>query len=164
MHASVRNALCLWLEVLGGAAGKTVADVGAYNLNGSVKEVLPHAIGFDLVPGPGVDVVVPLGSIPAEHRNRYDLVTSISSFQFCPYPREYKNELLELLKPNGLLFLTMCAASCTTKHTTVPPYEDCLRMTIEELTALMGPEIVAQDVHLTQTGYHSDVIFVGERL
>jgi hypothetical protein len=163
MHDTVRNALSDWLESIGGAADMAVADLGARNLNGSVKSVVPHALGFDLSTGPGIDVVIEAGSIPEEHRGRYDLVTSVSSFQFFPRPLTYKDEITQLLKPGGVLFLTMCAPTCVTEHTTVPPYGDCLRLSVPELTELMRPEIEMRQTILTGADGHEDIIFIGAR-
>jgi len=163
MHDTVRNALSDWIESIGGAADMVVADLGARNLNGSVKSVVPHARGFDLSAGPGVDVVIEAGRVPEEHRGRYDLVTSVSSFQFFPDPLLYKDEIIQLLKPDGVLFLTMCAPSCVTEHTTVPPHGDCLRMDVEELAELMRPEIEMQRGTLTAADDHEDIIFIGAR-
>ena len=163
MHDTVRNALSGWLESIGGAEDLAVADLGARNLNGSVKSVVPHARGFDLSAGPGVDVVIEAGRVPQEHRGRYDLVTSVSSFQFFPRPHEYKAEITQLLKPGGVLFLTMCAPSCVTEHTTTPPYDDCLRLSVLELTELMRPEIEVQQATHTGADGHEDIIFIGAK-
>lgn len=164
MHEPVRQALRDWVVRTGGVAGKLVADLGAFNINGSVKEVIPGAVGFDLVAGPGVDVVIQLGVIPGRHLNRYDIVTCISSFQFCPHPHDYRREIAGLLKQGGLLFLTMCGPGCRCRHTTVPPFEDSFRVGIEELAGLLRPEIGMLEACIRVTDQHPDMIFVGERL
>ena len=95
-----------------------VADVGALNLNGSAKDVIKHCVGFDIVAGPGVDVVITPGQIPEEHKHQYGGVVSVSSFQFCPDANIYKTQIVDLLGKRGLLFLTMCSPKCRVLHST----------------------------------------------
>ena len=163
MHDAVKRAVAEFIAGIGGAEGKAVADLGARDLNGSVKDVVPGAVGFDLAAGPGVDVVIELGCIPEEHRGRYDIVTSVSSFQFCPHPECYKSEITALLKPGGRLFLSMCAPSCGTRHTTVPPWDDCFRMSLTELKDLLAPEIRMVTGEVRGHGGHEDILFTGVR-
>jgi hypothetical protein len=101
----------------------TIADLGSYDVHGrgGVRPVLPKAVGFDLVAGPGVDVVLHrVGDIPPSHWGKYSAVTSLSSFQFCPDFKAYRHEILVLLKPGGLLLLTMCCKACGDQHNNSP--------------------------------------------
>ena len=119
MHASVFQALCeFYAEHRNELDSCKVADVGALNLNGSVKDAIKHCVGFDIVAGPGVDVVITPGQIPEEHKHQYGAVISVSSFQFCPDARIYRAQILDLLGPRGLLFLTLCSPECQVRHTT----------------------------------------------
>lgn len=162
MHESVKCTLSEWIGTFGDVANKAVADVGAYNINGAVKDVIPHAVGFDLVAGPGVDVVLNLGEVPEEHRGRYDIVTSLGSFQCCPQPGSYKAEIVGLLKPGGHLFLTMCSPGCQARHTTSPGgFQDCLRFHPGELEDFMRPEIVSLACYVNSERIHPDLVFIG---
>ena len=121
--------------------GRRIADIGAFNINGSVSNILPSAdiVGFDICDGPGVDVVIEPGSIPLKHRHMYDAAVSTSSFQFCPYPALYLEQIANLLKPGGFLLLTMCSDTCNQTHTTSPnqfQYTDYLRSTLDDLIHL----------------------------
>ncbi|MBI4026387.1 MAG: class I SAM-dependent methyltransferase [Verrucomicrobia bacterium] len=147
---------------------KTVADLGAYNINGAVKEVIPEAIGFDISPGPGVDVVIAPGIIPELWRHRFDLVTSIGSFQCCNVPDLYKSEILDLLavKPNGVLFLAMCGARCRTLHSTSPNvygYHDNVRMTRDGLIAFFAPEFKCIECREFPEQPNDDLMYIGRR-
>lgn len=95
-----------------------VADMGALNINGATRDVIPHTTGFDIVEGPGVDVCLTPGHIPPAHRGQYGAVTCISSFTFCPQPALYKRQLVDVLAPGGLMLLTACSPRCRQVHST----------------------------------------------
>ena len=98
MHSAVKIELIKWyLSNKEYLDATTVADIGAYNINGSVKEVINNSIGFDIFDGDGVDVVIHPGTIPDEHKFKYGAVTTVSSFQFCPDSELYKKQILDLL-------------------------------------------------------------------
>jgi hypothetical protein len=119
MHESARRALAKFYFDYRDALDRVqVADMGALNINGAAKDVIPHCTGFDIVAGPGVDVVITPGNIPEMHRCRYGAALSLNSFTFCPDPSMYKQQLVDLLVEEGLLFMTMCSEKCAVKHTT----------------------------------------------
>ena len=119
-----------------------VADVGAFNLNGSVSDVIPGAVGFDIMPGPGVDEVLLPGRIPWWHRGRFHGVASISAMQFCPYRQLFKAELVDLLEPGGLVFLSMCRPQCNDIHNSSGAFgwRDSVRLSASDLCQLLAPE------------------------
>lgn len=165
MHASAARAVSkFYAEFRPYVDSSLVADVGALNLNGSTKDTIRHAVGFDIVAGPGVDVVIEPGHIPAAHRHRYGLVVSISSFTFCPNPVQYKQQILDLLHPQGYLLLSMCSDKCRTKHTTSNnPYgfADEFRMSRQTVEEFFGMEFRLLEV--TETNYeHPDLVLVGK--
>ena len=89
----------------------TVLDVGSYNVNGSLKYLMPEAwkyIGLDIVPGPGVDVVMTDFTkfpVPSES---VDLVVSVSCFQYVENPFKLMRQLYDCVKPGGMIFI--CAS------------------------------------------------------
>ena len=113
-----------------------IAELGSYDINGSVKDIIPNTIGFDILEGKGVDVKITPGIIPDVYKNIFGAVITVNSFQFCPKPIEYKKQILDLLKPEGLLILTMCPDSCNPRHSTSPnehKFRDSIRMSQSKL-------------------------------
>jgi len=145
MHSNVKDALIKWRYSYDSKMiGAKIADIGSRDINGAVREVIPQVVGFDIVDGDGVDVKINPGAIPTDHMGIYDFVTSISSFQTCPDSSAYKKEIVDLLKVDGMLLLTMCADSCKIKHSTSPNsygYEDGVRMDMGELIEFFKPEV-----------------------
>lgn len=64
MHDPVRHYVAA--NVPDGGAGLDVLEIGAYDVNGSIRETLPNArswVGTDMRAGPGVDVVATMGEL-----------------------------------------------------------------------------------------------------
>jgi hypothetical protein len=148
---------------------KPVAELGSYNINGTLNENIPHMVGFDICEGPNVNVVIEPGRIPDEHKNKYNFVISISSFQFCPDSEMYKNEILDLLCDEGLLFLTMCSPKCQLGHTTSPNkynFEDSIRMTHDEIKTFFGKDfeiLEVYDLPIIDSMSHHDTIIKAKK-
>jgi SAM-dependent methyltransferase len=86
----------------------TVVDIGAQNVNGSLREVCPATatyIGVDFVKGAGVDVVLddPY-KLPFEDGS-IDAVVSSSCFEHSEFFWVLFLEILRVLKPAGLFYL-----------------------------------------------------------
>jgi SAM-dependent methyltransferase len=92
------------------AESLTVVDIGAQDVNGSLKELVrpPHRyVGVDFVAAPGVDVVLddpyklpfPDGSV--------DVVLSSSCFEHSEMFWVLFLEILRILKPAGLFYLNV---------------------------------------------------------
>lgn len=88
----------------------TVLDIGAQNVNGSLKEVCPkqaHYIGVDFVSGRDVDVVLedpyrlPFADASA------DAIVSSSCFEHSEMFWVLYLEILRVLKPAGLFYLNV---------------------------------------------------------
>lgn len=93
---------------VGQAVGKTVVDVGAQNVNGSLKAlILPgnRYVGVDFAAGQCVDVVLddPY-QLPFESAS-VDVVVSSSCFEHVEFFWLMFNEILRILKPDGLFYL-----------------------------------------------------------
>ena len=93
---------------LGVKANKTVVDIGAQNVNGTLKELVPAGnryVGIDFVAGEGVEMV--LGDpyhLPLAPES-VDVVVSSSCFEHVEFFWLMFNEVLRVLKPDGLFYL-----------------------------------------------------------
>lgn len=90
----------------------TVADIGAQDVNGSLRSVAPanaKYLGVDYVAGKGVDVVLddPY-SLPFED-NSLDAVVSSSCFEHAEFFWVLFLEILRVLRPDGLFYLNVPA-------------------------------------------------------
>ncbi len=164
MHYTVKKAFDRWHAGVcpADASQFKLAYLGSYDMNGTIG--VP-CMGFDIVSGPGVDVVMPGLFVPAEHMGVYDSVASISSFQFCPHPDLYLGEAFDLLKPGGELFLTMCGWHCRGQHSTSSErFDDSLRLSPSGLTRMLTRadfEVLSLDVE-GQHG-HEDIIVTAKK-
>lgn len=91
--------------------GARVVEFGSYDINGSIRPLIePLAseyIGVDWRPGPRVDVVSLAHEVNfAEGEGEFDVVVSASMLEHDPYWRESLTEMVEVLRPGGLLGLT----------------------------------------------------------
>jgi SAM-dependent methyltransferase len=91
---------------------KNVLEVGAFDVNGSLKDFKPQVcewVGVDLEPGKGVDIVIERASrLPFEDHS-FDLVVATSIFEHDPTFWLTFNEMLRVVKPTG--FIYVCAPS-----------------------------------------------------
>jgi SAM-dependent methyltransferase len=88
----------------------TIIDIGAQDVNGSLRSVTPSNnkyIGVDFVEGKGVDVIItdPY-SLPFENEFA-DVVVSSSCFEHSEFFWLLFNETLRILKPSGLLYINV---------------------------------------------------------
>jgi hypothetical protein len=145
MHASVRTRLAAWCERHSELLAQgSVADLGAYDINGGVKDIIPLAVGIDIVAGPSVDVVIASGEVPESLRGAFAAIVSTSAFQFSGDPAGFKREVVLLGRPGALVFVTMCSESCKVRHTTSPNalgLGDELRWSRDRLVRFLAPEI-----------------------
>lgn len=85
-----------------------VLDVGSYNVNGSLRDVLPITWGVDMRAGPGVDQVCPVENLAAEFgAESFDHVCSADALEHMQDWDAALSNLWAVLKPDGYLFLTM---------------------------------------------------------
>ena len=94
-----------------------IVDIGAQDVNGSLREVCPgnaKYIGVDFIEGKGVDIVIddPY-KLPFED-NTIDVIVSSSTFEHVEMFWLLFIEIIRVLKPNGLFYL--CAPSRTGFH------------------------------------------------
>jgi ubiquinone/menaquinone biosynthesis C-methylase UbiE len=93
-----------------GRSGLTVLDVGAQDVNGTLKSVCPTAnryVGLDFVAGKGVDIVItdPY-SLPIDNES-VDVVVCSSCFEHSEFFWLLFNEIQRVLKPSGIFYLNV---------------------------------------------------------
>lgn len=159
MHYPVKKSFLDWYMALQ-PKPTSVAYLGSFDVNGSIRDLV-SCTGFDIVPGLGVDVQIEPGVIPEEHKNKYELVVSISAFQFCPNPAKFMREIEDLLIPGGLMFLTACAWNCRFAHSSSAGGSDMIRMTEAGLRGLFQDQFDIYDLTQIEWNAHPDVVVVG---
>jgi SAM-dependent methyltransferase len=83
-----------------------VVDIGAQDVNGSIRSVCPHRyVGVDCAPGAGVDVVLDDPYRLPQADESVDIVVSSSCFEHSEFFWIVFLEILRVLKPHGLLYL-----------------------------------------------------------
>lgn len=90
--------------------GLKIIDVGAQDVNGSLRSVAPpnnQYIGIDFVEGKGVDIVItdPY-KLPIED-NSIDIVVCSSCFEHSEFFWLLFNDIQRILKPDGLFYLNV---------------------------------------------------------
>lgn len=87
-----------------------IVDIGGANVNGSLRSVAPpqcHYIGVDFAPEHGVDVVItdPY-EFPFDNQS-VDVIVSSSCFEHSEFFWLAFNEMLRILKPDGLIMINV---------------------------------------------------------
>jgi SAM-dependent methyltransferase len=89
-----------------------VIDLGAQDINGSLKSVCPAHLdytGVDFVPGKGVDVVLQDPYVLPFESESIDIVVCSSVFEHSEFFWLLFIEVMRVLKPSGLLYLNVPA-------------------------------------------------------
>jgi glycosyltransferase involved in cell wall biosynthesis len=93
-------------------AGKTVLEVGAYNVNGTIRPILEQHhpasyLGVDMSPGPGVDRVVDAGELAATFGNgSFEVVVTTEMLEHAADWRRVMGNLVCVVAEGGLLVIT----------------------------------------------------------
>ena len=156
MNETTRAEIVKFAKTL--APDAKVADLGSYNINGAVKDIIPQAVGFDIVEGPGVDVLIE-EHIPDAHLWQYDVLTAVGAFQ-CADPERFKSEMLGLLKVDGRFLLVSCAVGCSYRHTTSVATRDSHRWWPETLAGFLRPEF---EIEYTGETNHPECVITGRK-
>jgi SAM-dependent methyltransferase len=92
------------------AAMLSIADIGSYNVNGALRELLPDSakcweyVGYDINPGPNVDVL--LDSEDAwKGSGDFDVVISSQVIEHVRRPWAWMKAAATFLKPGGLIYV-----------------------------------------------------------
>lgn len=85
-----------------------VLDVGSYNVNGQLRDVVPITIGVDMSEGPGVDQVCNASDLLETFGpESFDNVCSADALEHIEDWRAAMANMWAVLKPGGHLLLTM---------------------------------------------------------
>lgn len=111
MHQSVLDFLgrCLPESDL---VGRSVLEVGSYDVNGSPRDVLDFRrakkyVGVDIAPGPGVDLVCASSGLVGQFGlNTFDTVISTEMLEHVDDWRVAVSQMKRVLCPGGLLIVT----------------------------------------------------------
>ena len=96
-----------------------VLDIGSLDINGNTRHFFSHPyyyIGLDLAPGPNVDVVCPAHLYDCGFK--FDVVVSGECFEHDMYYARSLNNMVNLLKPGGLMIFS-CATDGRPEHGTL---------------------------------------------
>lgn len=106
MHDSVREFIAQNAHLL----THPVLEVGSLDVNGSVRDLFPHpslAVGIDIVPGPGVDIVYDGVTIPLQpDGSQWGSVVCCECFEHVADPVHMAAELVRVCRPGGVILLT----------------------------------------------------------
>jgi 2-polyprenyl-3-methyl-5-hydroxy-6-metoxy-1,4-benzoquinol methylase len=85
-----------------------VLDVGSFNVNGQLRDVLPITLGVDMSAGPGVDQVCNASDLLATFGpESFDCVCSADALEHIEDWRAAMENMWGVLRTGGVLFLTM---------------------------------------------------------
>lgn len=109
MHFTAMRSARLFFETyVRDLEAPTVVDVGAQDVNGSLRSVVPaHCkyVGVDFVAGRGVDVILDDPYVLPFETGSVDVVTSSSVLEHSELFWVLYLEMLRVLKPGGLLYV-----------------------------------------------------------
>ncbi len=157
MHPSAfKFAELFFRAYIPGQTERTIVEIGALNVNGSIREVCPvghNYIGVDLVSGEGVDVVLedpyelPFGN------QSIDIVLCSSVFEHSTLYWLLILEIFRVLKPEGLFYLNAPSNGYIHRHPL-----DCWRFYPDAGHALVE--------WLQRSGYNAMVLesFIGAKI
>lgn len=91
--------------------GKSVCEVGAYNVNGSVRGGIeahgPESyLGVDIEAGPGVDLVANVDDLPDQFPEGFGLVVSTEMLEHVESWKSAIRSLIALVAPGGALAIS----------------------------------------------------------
>ena len=96
-----------------------ILDIGSLDINGNTKHFFQHPyyyIGLDLAEGPNVNIVCPAHLYDCGFK--FDVVTSGECFEHDMYYARSLNNMVNLLRPGGLMMFT-CASDGRFEHGTL---------------------------------------------
>jgi len=99
---------CFFETYLKDAKDLVIVDIGAQDVNGSLRSVAPkdnQYIGLDFVKGKGVDIILTDSyQLPLE-TGSVDVIVSSSCLEHSEFFWLSFNEMLRVLKPSGVLYI-----------------------------------------------------------
>lgn len=99
--------------------GAAIVDIGAQDVNGSLRTVAPASasyVGVDFATGKGVDVVIDDPYRLPFEKDTFDIAVSSSCFEHSEFFWLSFLEILRVLKPSGLLYLNVPSNGMYHRH------------------------------------------------
>lgn len=108
MTPEVRKFISACSEVLQGR----IIEVGSYDVNGGVRDIVPVAVGTDLREGPGVDLVCPVERL-LEHfaPGEFDACVSTETLEHVQDWKGFIRTTWDLVKEGGWIVGTMASVN-----------------------------------------------------
>jgi SAM-dependent methyltransferase len=107
MHDTAYEIGRRFLEAYAGQSS-TVVDLGACNVNGTLRDVCPEGtryFGLDVAAGPGVDVVVKSSAPLPLASDSVEIVVSSSMFEHDMFFWQTFMEMVRITKPGGAIYI-----------------------------------------------------------
>jgi len=109
MHISAEKFVKKFIDIyLNNKINLKILDFGSYNVNGNIKNFVSknhNYLGVDINEGPNVDIIMKDQYIIPLETNSIDVVISTSVFEHTEMFWLSFNEIMRVLKPNGLFYL-----------------------------------------------------------
>jgi SAM-dependent methyltransferase len=104
---------------MGGAKGQSIVDIGAQDVNGSLRSVAPPDnayTGVDFAQGEGVDVILEDPYVFPFADETFDAAVCSNCLEHSEFFWLTFMEILRILKPSGLLFITVPANAAVHRY------------------------------------------------
>lgn len=89
-----------------------VLEVGGYDVNGSLRDIVPHAIVTDMREGPNVDIVCSAEDLlKVFEKETFDAVVSTEALEHMEHWQDALVAMWGVLKQNGWLLITMASVN-----------------------------------------------------
>lgn len=102
-----------------GATGQSIVDIGAQDVNGSLRTVAPPGntyTGVDFAEGKGVDVILQDPYVFPFPDGTFDVAVCSNCLEHSEFFWLTFMEILRILKPSGLLFITVPANAAVHRY------------------------------------------------
>ena len=132
-----------------------VAEIGSRDVNGTMRGIFSghEYTGFDIEPGPGVDVVLANSEANPFPDGSFDAVISANTLEHTRRPWVIVREMARVLKPGGVMFLLVPMPNAHRYH--AEPI-DCWRCYTEGMRGLFE-EAGLEVLELYEAGDHDTV-------
>lgn len=148
MHDSVLREAEVFRGLYMGTVSQRIADIGARDVNGSLKSVLGAGhlyTGFDIEPGAGVDVVMPNPEWINAPDASFDIVVSANCLEHARRPWVLVKEMARIVCSGGVVLLMVPMPNAHPYH--AYPI-DCWRCYTEGMRGLFEDAgLVVLDLH-----------------